>query len=87
MREEAVERASNFSAQLAAIVCREEACKSDLIAVKKDSVKSRIERAGLQSSVSDIALKVPQASVALCGALRAVVRSSNRSSKVAVETF
>lgn len=48
MRDETVERPDYLSVQLAAIVRREEAYKSELAAVKEDLVKSRVERVNLR---------------------------------------
>lgn len=69
MRDQAVERAYNFMAQFAASVCHENAYHLELAAVGEDFVKTRVERANLQRSFSDLVSKVRQASVGIGGAL------------------
>lgn len=49
--------------------------------MKEFLVKTRVERANLRWSVNDLILKVREASVDLSGACRAVVKSSDHSSK------
>lgn len=78
MHDEAVERAYNLGAPLAANVRREEAYKLDLTAVEEDLVKTRVERAKLQMSVSDLVAEVRQAFVDFGVAFLTVVVSSNR---------
>lgn len=47
-RDEAVEKADNFSAQLTASVRREDVYRARLAAVKDDLARTRVERANLR---------------------------------------
>lgn len=79
LRDEAVERDANLSAQLAGRFCREDAYRSELTAVKDDIAKTIVERADLRRSVDDLVAKVRAAFADLGGALQAVVESLDRS--------
>lgn len=79
MCNEAVERADDVGAYLAASIRHEDAYRAELNAVKEELVKTHIERANLQWLVNDLVAKAREASASLGGALQAVVESLNRS--------
>lgn len=58
MRDDAVERADNLSAQPAASVCRENTCKSELAAAKGFLLKICAGSDNLWSSVNYLVLEV-----------------------------
>lgn len=83
MRDEAIERAKNFRAQLTASVRLEDAYKLELTAIKENLVKTRVGRANLRRSVNNFVLKVRHASFIFVGAIRVIVESWNCFSKEA----
>lgn len=85
VRDEAVERASNLIAQLAASVRREEAYKLELTSVKEDLAKTRVERTNLRWPFDDLVSKLREASIDLVAALQTVVKSSNRLSETVAD--
>lgn len=81
VRNGAIERADNLSAQLAASFCREDTYKLELTAVKSDSVKIPAERANLLLSANNLVAEVREAFADPDGAPQAAVQSSDRFSE------
>lgn len=80
-RDEAAKRAYRLSAQLAASLRREDSYKSELTAVKKDLLNTRVERASLQSAAKNLVSKIRHASADINGTLQAIAKSSKRMSE------